>query len=81
MRTQSDRSMDAAARSLASIIPDIDAILTHIFKGTSLLQGHSTDYLLSLAIAVAFPFVRLVLDKSVYDVSHCRSVTQSHALE
>ena len=38
-------------------------------KGTPLLQGGPADYWLALAIAVAFPLVRLLLDATVYDVS------------
>jgi hypothetical protein len=49
--------------------PDVEGLLQSIFHGTGLLQGGASDYLLALAIACAFPVVRLIMDRKVYGVS------------
>lgn len=47
---------------------DFDGWLESMVRGTGLLQGGVADYLLSLMIAFAFPVIRYLLDRSVYDV-------------
>jgi hypothetical protein len=61
--------MEVAQSYLHGWMPDIDSALASAVKGTPLLQGGRADYWLALAIAVAFPLVRLLLDATVYDVS------------
>ncbi|KAL4425801.1 hypothetical protein ABPG75_009817 [Micractinium tetrahymenae] len=46
--------------------PDVEGLLAHVFKGTGLLQGGFSDYVMALAIACAFPIMRFVMDRNVY---------------
>ena len=48
--------------------PDMEALLARAFKGTGALQGGGGDYALALAIACAFPVMRLVMDRLAYAV-------------
>jgi hypothetical protein len=50
-------------------MPDIDSLLARLFAGTSFLYGHFSDYVLALIIAAAFPLMRLLLDKTIYEVT------------
>lgn len=61
--------MDAAIASLTKMVPDIDGFIGPLVKGTPLLKGGAPDYYLSVLIAVMFPLMRFVLDKTVYNVS------------
>lgn len=67
--------MDVAAplsgvfAALQSAMPNIDAFLSRAVRGTNLLQGKPEDYILSLVMAIAFPFARFAVDRTVYDVS------------
>lgn len=46
-----------------------EAWLSRVVAGTDLLNGGQVDYLLVLAIGLAFPFLRLILDRTIFDVS------------
>jgi hypothetical protein len=61
--------MQAAIGSLAKMVPDIDAMIGPLVKGTSLLKGGASDYYLSVLIAIMFPVMRFILDGTVYNVS------------
>lgn len=61
--------MNAAIESLGKMVPDIDAFIGPLVKGTPLLKGGAPDYYLSVLIAIAFPVMRFVLDRTVYNVS------------
>jgi len=62
--------MDAAIATLAkNLVPDIDGFIAPIVKGTTFLKGEAPDYYLSVLIAVMFPLMRFILDKTVYNVS------------
>jgi hypothetical protein len=61
--------MDAAVSRLQKWMPDIDGFLGALVKGTNLLQGGATDYWLMVLIALAFPVGRLIMDRTVFDVS------------
>jgi hypothetical protein len=50
-------------------MPDIDSLLARLFAGTSFLYGHFSDYVLACIIAAAFPLMRLLLDKTIYEVT------------
>lgn len=50
-------------------IPDIDSSLEKLIGGTGLLQGGWSDYAFSMLIALLFPIVRYILDKTAFDVS------------
>jgi len=56
--------------SLKGAMPDIDDLLAAAVNGTDLLKGNNIDYLLALLIAVAFPIVRWILDRTLYDVRY-----------
>ena len=49
--------------------PDVEGLLARIFGGTGLLQGGTSDYLTALAVACAFPLMRVIMDRKVYGVS------------
>lgn len=49
--------------------PDVEGLLAAAFGGTGLLQGGLSDYVLALAIAIAFPIMRWIMDRKVYGVS------------
>ena len=53
---------------LGPLMPNIDAFLGRFVKGTNFLGGGAEDYVLSAGIALAFPLMRLILDRTVYDV-------------
>jgi len=48
--------------------PDVEGLLAGVFKGTGLLQGGMSDYVMALAIACAFPVMRVIMDRHVYGV-------------
>ncbi|KAI7844373.1 hypothetical protein COHA_002171 [Chlorella ohadii] len=45
---------------------DVEPLLERAFKGTGLLQGGVSDYLVALAVACAFPVMRYLMDRHVY---------------
>lgn len=47
---------------------DVEPLLERAFKGTGLLQGGVSDYLVALAVACAFPVMRYLMDRHVYGV-------------
>lgn len=49
-------------------VPDIDGFLGRLFADTSFLYGHLPDYVLALFIAAAFPVMRFLLDRTLYEV-------------
>ena len=61
--------MHAAVAQFQNWMPDIEGLLGSLVKGTNLLQGGAADYWLMVLIAVAFPVGRLIMDRTVYDVS------------
>ena len=60
--------MTSLIAPLARILPDIDGALAPLVRGTTLLRGGAPDYYLSALIAISFPLMRFVLDRTVYDV-------------
>lgn len=48
--------------------PHVEPALAAAFGGTGLLQGGASDYVMALAIACAFPLMRVVMDRCVYSV-------------
>ena len=56
------------AQALQQYAPDAERWLVAAFKGTGLLQDRSSDLVLAAAIALAFPAVRWLMDRSVYEV-------------
>ena len=50
-------------------VTNVEPLLARLVAGTGLLQGGPADYLLALAIAVAFPLCRFALDRTLYTVS------------
>lgn len=46
--------------------PDVEGVLARAFKGTGLLQGGASDYVMALAVACAFPIMRYIMDRNVY---------------
>jgi hypothetical protein len=61
--------MNAIIGNVAKMVPDIDAIIGPLVKGTPLLKGGAPDYYLSVVIAIMFPVMRYILDRTVYNVS------------
>lgn len=49
--------------------PDVEGLLARAFGGTGLLRGGTSDYVMALAIACAFPLMRYIMDRRVYGVS------------
>lgn len=48
--------------------PNVEGLLGSMFGGTGLLQGGVSDYIIALAVACAFPFMRWLTDRYVYGV-------------
>lgn len=48
---------------------DVEPFLARAFGSTGLLQGGVSDYLVALAIGLAFPLMRYLTDRHVYRVS------------
>jgi hypothetical protein len=49
--------------------PDVEGLLASAFRGTGLLNGGASDYVIALACACAFPIMRFIMDRRVYGVS------------
>lgn len=62
---------------LAPRAVDVEPLLERAFKGTGLLQGGVSDYLVALAVACAFPIMRYLMDRHVYGVSAAGGGAQS----
>ena len=60
--------MEAVVAHLAKFMPNIDKFLAYFVDGTSLLQGGAIDYYLAALIALCFPLVRFILDRTIFDV-------------
>jgi hypothetical protein len=60
--------MASAWAAMLGYVPKVDGLIARTVEGTGVLDGGSLDFMLAAMIGLAFPMLRYILDRTVYDV-------------